>query len=300
MESKNRFIDVSLGTRSKCEATGTLLQAREMRDSPPVRPTSPWKGWLNAEVYHSFVLEFPIYRELNRRLVELARLEHARRVLDLACGTGATSIAALSRLPRSAELVGVDGSDAMVSVARMHVQDPRVRFAVAGAADVESVVSGPFDRVLCNAAIWQFPALRPIFEAVSRLLSGHGSFVFNIPAERVEGEDAPIHSFQVALARAVERVSGRPFPRNAATVSVPRLETMLTEASLRLDAMERLVYHGTQHELMELMEIPAMIEPITPGLDGSLREEILERAGESIDPDERVEVPWIYFTVAAS
>ena len=46
---------------------------------------------------------------------------------------------------------------------------------------------------------------------------------------------------------------------------------------------------------MELMEIPAMIEPLTPGLSDEVRRLALRRARETSDPEERVEVPWIYF-----
>lgn len=256
----------------------------------------PWKSRLNAEVYHGFVREHAIYRELNRRLVELAEIASAGRVLDLACGAGATALACLRRLPARGELVGVDASEAMVDVARGQVRDPRARFFTAAAAAVEEVVRGPFDRAVCNAAFWQFPAPRPVVAALGRLLAPGARFVFNVPAERVAGEEAPVHPFQVALARAIEEHTGRLFPRTPAGLDPGALAEWLEEAGFEPAGRERFVYHGPQGELMELMEIPAMIEPLTPGLSEEERRAVLDRARERADPEERVEVPWIYFT----
>lgn len=256
---------------------------------------SPWRGWINAEIYDRFVREHGIYRALNERLVELARVEEARRVLDLACGAGATALACLARLPADGEVVGVDGSPAMVAVARSQVRDPRARFEVAAAAAVDRAVAGPFDRVLSNAAFWQFPAVRPVVGAVGRLLAPGGLFAFNVPAERVAGEAAPVHPFQAVLAREIEAATGRPFPRTATLLRPERLAARLEETGLDLVHRERFTYRGRQGELVELMEIPAMIDPLTADLPPGARRALLARARRRVDPEEPVEVPWVYF-----
>lgn len=260
---------------------------------------SPWHGRVNAEVYESFTREHPIYRRLNDHLAELAAVSSARRVLDLACGAGATAQACLARLPADGELVGVDASPAMVEVARTLVRDPRARFEVAAAAAVDRAVGltveEPFDRAVCNAAFWQFPAAAPVLAAVGRLLPPGGRLVFNVPAERVADQAAPVHPFQVALARSIERASGRPFPTTAAGVEPADLGRMLGEAGFDLEATERFVYRGRQGELMELMEIPAMLEPLAPELSDRARREALAGARRRTDPARPVEVPWIFF-----
>jgi ubiquinone/menaquinone biosynthesis C-methylase UbiE len=256
---------------------------------------SPWQGWINAEVYDLFVREHGIYRALNRRLAELAEIAAARRVLDLACGAGATALACLAQLPADGELWGVDGSAAMVAVARAQVRDPRARFAVAAAAAIEEAVAGPFDRAVCNAALWQFPALPPVLAAVARLLVPGGLFAFNVPAERLAGEESPVHPFQVALARAIERKTHRPFSPSATSLDPERLGEWLAEAGFAPPKRERFTYRGPQGELMDLTEIPAMIEPMTPGLTAADRRAVLRQARRRTDPQEVVEVPWIYF-----
>jgi SAM-dependent methyltransferase len=257
----------------------------------------PWSDRVNAEEYERFTRERPLYRALNERLVALARLGSARRVLDLACGTGATARAALAVLPAGGEVVGVDASAAMVEVAQAVVADRRARFLVAPAAGVERVVEGPFDRVLSNAAFGQFPDLRPVVAAVARLLAPGGLFVFNLPGEQLagggggEGGGGP-HPFQVALARAVGRGRRTTAP---APIEEPFLVELLAEAGLDLVGRERFVYRGRQGELVELMEIPAMIARAAPDATPAGRAAAVAAAKKEIDPAQPVEVPWEYF-----
>lgn len=256
--------------------------------------SSPWAGWLNAEIYDAFVEEFGIYRALNRRLATIAEVAAARRVLDLACGAGATAFACLEAMPARSELLGVDGSEAMVAVARSRVRDPRARFRVAAASDLERVATGPFDRAVCNAAFWQFPDPRAVLAALARVLEPGGRFVFNVPAERLAGEASQVTPFQVALARAVEAVGHRPFP-TPEPLPPGRLEGLLDEAGFELVRRAPFFYSARQAELMELMSIPAMIGRVAPELSEEERATALGQARRWADPEQRVAVPWVYF-----
>ena len=253
-------------------------------------PAVPWSDRVNAEEYERFTRERPLYGALNRRLVELAEVGAARRVLDLACGTGATARAVLAVLPAEGEVVGVDGSAAMVEVARAVVGDPRARFLVAPASRVERVVAGPFDRVLTNAAFGQFPASRPVIAAVARLLAPGGLFAFNLPAERLAGGGGRPHPFQVALARAV----GGERPTAPAPIDEERLVGLLAEEGLELVRREIFVYRARQEELVELMELPAMIARAAPDASPARRRQAMAAAREAVDPAQTVEVPWVY------
>jgi len=254
-----------------------------------------WRGWRNAEIYDRFVREHRVYRRLNQRLVELSDLVDVKKVLDLGCGTGATALACLRVLDMDADLLGVDASDEMVEVARANILDPRARFKVATAASVADVTTGTFDRAVCNAAFWQFPAPGPVLSAVSSLLDECGMFIFNIPAERVKGESTPVHPFQVALARSIESRTGRGYMHQALPLEVDLLEHLAEGAGLTLEKIDRFTYSGKQSEFMALMSIPAMINPLTPGMSDDEREEVLEEARRNLDADDTVEVPWIYF-----
>lgn len=253
-----------------------------------------WDTWHNAERYEQFVTERGVYRWLNARLAERAGIESARRILDLGCGTGATARACLPRMSPDAELVGVDASAEMVEVARANVPDPRARFDVLPAGRI-AALDGSFDRVLSNAAVWQFPRLAPVFEGVARLTDRDALFCFNVPAERIDGERTPIHPFQAALMREIDSATGGGPELVPDRIDAAGLAELAERHDFDLDPAERLEYEATQDELIELMSLPAMIEPLTPGLDEAERDEVLRRARERSDPQERVAVPWIFF-----
>lgn len=266
--------------------------------SPPP-PLSPWAGWVNAEVYDDYVRERPLYRWLNETLVELAQVARVRRVLDLACGTGATARAALAALPADGELVGVDASAEMVGVARARVSDRRARFAVAAAArvgEVPAVAALPFDRVLCNAGFQLFPDRRAVLTALKPLLTLGSRLAFNLPAARVAGETAPVHPFQVALERAVTaRGGGR---QRGGGLDGERLEEELEAAGFVLVERRRLAWSGTQGELAELMAIPAMIARAAPDLGHEDRAAAVAEARRRTDLAQPVEVPWLFYVAA--
>lgn len=82
-----------------------------------------WDDPHNAELYDRFARNHGMYRETSRDLVKLARLDDAALVVDLACGTGVTTQAILDRVQESANVVALDGSEAMLAIARRRVTD---------------------------------------------------------------------------------------------------------------------------------------------------------------------------------
>ena len=57
---------------------------------------------------------------------------------------------------------------------------------------------------------------------------------------------------------------------------------------------ERLALRCRQDDLLELMSIPAMILPLTPGWAAERRLELQQRVRERADVELRVEVPWVF------
>lgn len=103
-----------------------------------------------AHAYDRLVALNPGYHgQLRRsaRRLGLAGGGAGRRVLDLGCGTGASTAALLSVLPR-AEVVGIDASAGMLERARAKHWPPAVTFVRAALEDLSAgVVKGPFDAV---------------------------------------------------------------------------------------------------------------------------------------------------------
>lgn len=255
----------------------------------------PWHDWTNAAIYQAFVREHTLYRDLNRELARRAGLGAARRVLDLACGTGATARAALAVMSADAELVGIDASEPMVEIARAEVADARASFRVGSAASVADVASGTFDRALCNAAFWQFPSPGAVLAGLARVLEPGALFVWNVPAERVAGEEAAVHPLQVALARAVAERAPEPAAPPGPWLAEGQLPLLLADHGFTL--LDRELWHDrrTQGELLELMTIPAMIGRAAPSLDPEQRRQVLEEVAGRIDPEAVLEVGWVFY-----
>lgn len=92
------------------------------------------------------------------------------RLLDLGCGTGASTAALVSVAPR-AEIVAVDGSAGMLEQARRKRWPAGVSFVQADAGDLEAAgVQGPFDGVLAAYLLRNLPDPDPTLRQLLGLL----------------------------------------------------------------------------------------------------------------------------------
>lgn len=148
-----------------------------------------WSSGENARRYADFARTHPTYRDTSRDLVDLARPAADATVVDLACGTGATTEAVLSVLDERGRVIAVDASPAMLAMARSSVRDDRVRWLHSPA---ERLAVGPVDVVVCNSAIWQTD-IRLTVAAVRRALRPGGRLATTAGSHRpaVAGNDCP-------------------------------------------------------------------------------------------------------------
>lgn len=129
----------------------------------------------HAESYDGLVGANPGYHEhlrMSVRRMGLGDSGAGLRLLDLGCGTGASTAALLEVLPH-ADITAVDASSAMLREAARKSWPPNVRFVHGDAAELaQSDVHGPFDGILAaylvrnlahpDAALRQFRAyLKP-------------------------------------------------------------------------------------------------------------------------------------------
>jgi len=255
---------------------------------------NPWNSTANAEEYDHYVRAGGIYRHLARDLAARAGVARAHRVLDIACGTGAATEACLAELPPDGEVIALDASAEMVAVARAQILDPRARFAVAAAADLAQVCQAPVDRAVCSASLWHFPSPRAVFGALAQVLdAADGVFVFNLSAAMIRSVPTPIHPFQVTLTRMIDEVGGRQPRDSLLQIDLDQLDRALVEEGFQPAERETVPYRCPQRELMDLLEIPALLEPLAPDLTEEQRDQVLREARRRSDPDEIVDVPWI-------
>ncbi len=90
-----------------------------------------------------------MYRPFNERLVAAVMARSARRVLDLGCGTGGTTLDVARRLGSAGHCTGIDISRPMLDLARRRAAAERadVKF-VLGDAQVHGFEPGSFDMIV--------------------------------------------------------------------------------------------------------------------------------------------------------
>jgi SAM-dependent methyltransferase len=261
-----------------------------------------WADPENARRYAAFARQYPQYQQTSRHLVALAQLRGGAQVVDLACGTGTTTEAILAALGPDGLLTSVDGSAAMLAMARATVTDPRVTWVQARAEDLARHVTGPAAAVICNSAIWQtqFSTTMP---AVRQVLSTGGTFVFNIPTQMLSGEQRLPSPLEAAMRGIAARDHGwapppsSPPGQSLLTGDLVRQE--LRRAGFRLERAERLEYEETPGALRAWLAVPAFTDRLLPGLPYDRRMLVLSQAWERTGPATPTTAAWQAFVARA-
>lgn len=134
-----------------------------------------------AETYASRVGQAsdPIYRRFRDFLWrhlgnDLVGLD----VLDLGCGHG--WLAEMCRI-RGAEVVGVDGSDDLLAIARARFPDVKFARVDLSSQLPKSITSRTFDRVIAHMVLMDIPSLDSLADALSGCLADEGVVVVTLP-----------------------------------------------------------------------------------------------------------------------
>ena len=264
-----------------------------------------WDDTRTAELYDRFTREFPLYDQTSRDLVRLADLTDAQTAIDLACGTGVTSRAALEVLPSDARLVAIDGSEAMLGVAKRSVTDPRVRWVCADAANLADHVETA-DAIVCNSAIWQtdMPA---VFEAAGRGLAPGGRLAFNVgrqfimlpftPEETERGKPT-LRQYVQTIATLDHDYVPAHAGRRMRPLSREGVEEMLRAAGLVPHTFEVLTYESTAAADRAWLKVPVFADNLLRGLPYPTQAEIIDTAYERVDPASVSTTRWAYFVAS--
>ncbi|NGY64166.1 class I SAM-dependent methyltransferase [Lentzea sp. NEAU-D13] len=126
----------------------------------------PGKFTRAARGYDFLVGLNPGYHQALRRSARALRLRPGMRVLDLGCGTGASTAALVAASP-GVEIVAVDASEGMLARAREKRWPDRVRFVHSRAEDVDE---GQFDAVFAAYLVRNLPEPDGLLRRVRSLL----------------------------------------------------------------------------------------------------------------------------------
>ncbi len=114
-------------------------------------------------------------------LIEALQLDGARRIADIACGGGGTTLKIRREAPENAQVHGYDISPDLVSLARGRLPGAtgRIAFHVADMATAPAP-SGPYDRLASRFGIMFFDAPEIAFANIASWLAPGGRFAFAV------------------------------------------------------------------------------------------------------------------------
>ena len=101
-----------------------------------------------------------------------------RRVLELACGTGAVTKVLAAALPDEIEFVATDFSQDMLAIARQNLRDSRpIQWEVADACELP-FDGDSFDLIVCQFGVMMFPDKLAAMQEAFRVLSSGGHLLY--------------------------------------------------------------------------------------------------------------------------
>jgi ubiquinone/menaquinone biosynthesis C-methylase UbiE len=143
-----------------------------------VRPQVPAAFDQGASAYDRLVGANPGYHaDLRRSARAFGFGGEPVRLLDVGCGTGASTAALLAAAP-NARIVGADASAGMLEQARAKPWPPGVEFVHARAEDLaEAGITGPFDGIFAAYLVRNLPDPDPALASFRDLLRPGGRLV---------------------------------------------------------------------------------------------------------------------------
>jgi ubiquinone/menaquinone biosynthesis C-methylase UbiE len=109
----------------------------------------------------------------------VSRINSAKNILEIACGTGRVTKHLLNALPADGKLVATDLNTDMITVAKTIADDRRIEWRVVDAQDLP-FDDNSFDHIICQFGMMFFPDKPKAMEETYRVLQPGGKYIFNV------------------------------------------------------------------------------------------------------------------------
>ena len=166
-----------------------------------------WQLKGNAAEFYERYVKF-VMEPWVRRLVDVAVLQPAEHVLDVACGTGFVARLAAQRVGASGRVVGIDLNGSMIEAARATSDrdaSTTIEWRVGDAAALP-FEDGVFDAILCQQGFQFFPDRVQALREMRRVLRPSGRLAFTVWS--AIGDTPYAAALAAALARHVSPDAG--------------------------------------------------------------------------------------------
>jgi len=136
----------------------------------------------SVDLYARFEERFGLFRRLAADLALKCEVSPGMVVVDIGCGTGASTFALADVVGEDGTVIGIDLSERMLDAARKkHIETrwgggkgARILFLQGDAEEVQDIVDGNVDAVLYNAAVFLIPNAPRSLEGVYVVLKPGG------------------------------------------------------------------------------------------------------------------------------
>jgi ubiquinone/menaquinone biosynthesis C-methylase UbiE len=143
----------------------------------------------SPDKYSEFETKYGFFYSLNSVLFDRLKIHSNARVLDIGCGTGASSRQILETIP-GALVWGLDNSPSMLDVARSNNPDPeRLKFIEGDAGDLTSSVHESMDVIIYSASIFLIPDYEASLSQAWKLLEPGGELGLTFMAGVYDNSD---------------------------------------------------------------------------------------------------------------
>lgn len=228
---------------------------------------------LSPSHYQAFEDTYGFFRTLNTALLREMHLPDGANILDVGCGTGASSLQILEAIPDS-KVWGLDNSQAMLAVARERAgSSDRVSFVEGDAARISEYFDQPFDAIVYSASIFLIPDYRESLRHARCLLRKNGLLGLTFMEGLFDGSGNNL--FALADKTAKEGVSLRKpvdstefqvffseiFPQNRIWLEDFRLQEDLLKGFFSVPAMSAGLFPGVTYE-ERLLKIERLFEHV--------------------------------------
>lgn len=237
-----------------------------------MKPRLACRWAMSASTYAELSLQLTTYQWSNRILAERMSLEPGMEIVDLGCGTGATSLAAFRQQPALRHAWAVDGVAEMLDKAREVLRGLPVTFVHESAETFSRSLPGRrISRILCNSAFFQFADPVSVLMEILQVLEPNGRFGLTVPGPAGDDQlEEIVTEVTVTSARWREcetfttvPASDHPMPTRASkpTCDYRTIKGVLERGGFETLSSEFVSFEPTPEEIVRWLLLPVFRPP---------------------------------------